>query len=283
VSNKLLQLLIIFYFDFLCVEIAVYALLEYIEVVCFVFIDFHGAGKVSHAIALVGCTPDSHQLVIEEHLLSIFAELVCASHELEVVHLSEFVHNVLTLQPACPSVTNLEPFDFGIRVWPAEVGDGAFVGQFTNSIDVVNVVNVLDAWRQSPMYAENAVVDEGCDRQGVEHVAECLPHSHRPEFLQDFILESVCACDLPRFVIASDHPHSVGVFDFEQGEQTNGFDWMVSTVDVVPQKQLLGPWGRSPHIEQFVQVEQLAVDVSHQTNWKCNLECIGLRGEYLQH
>lgn len=60
-----------------------------------VVVHGHDGGEVAEAVAVVGRAPDGRELLAEEHLEALHAELVRAAHVVQLVQVQELVHHVL--------------------------------------------------------------------------------------------------------------------------------------------------------------------------------------------
>lgn len=90
-----------------------------------------------------------------------------------------------------------------IGVRPQEVTHGAFMRNFLDSVKGSNVVECIDAGRETSVEAEDLVVDEGGEGEVVEQIGEVLPHVCVSVFAEAFIIEAVHLSDLARFVVAT--------------------------------------------------------------------------------
>ena len=96
------------------------------------------------------------------------------------------------------------------------------------------------------MHAQYPVIDNSCSRKLVECETELLPNLDIVSTF-NFIVETVHSVDLLTFVIASEHKEIFWEFDFIAHHETNCFDTLLSSVDVITNKQefLFGTWPSS--------------------------------------
>lgn len=53
-----------------------------------------------------------------------------------------------------------------------------------------------------------------------------------------FLIESVNSCDGGRLVVASQNKDLVGIFDLIRIKETNRFDTLSSSIDIIPQEEV---------------------------------------------
>lgn len=83
------------------------------------------------------------------------------------------------------------------------------------------------------MQAEDLVVDESGQGQVVEEVCEILPHIRIAVLSETFIVKAVHLRDLSRLMVSTQYRDSRWVSNFEGNEEGDGFNGVVSPVDVV--------------------------------------------------
>ena len=69
---------------------------------------------------------------------------------------------------------------------------------------------------QRGAYAENFVVDEGCECEVVEYFSAVAPHVDGAELAQALLVKAVHLRDLPALVVAPDERDAVGVADLQR-------------------------------------------------------------------
>lgn len=104
---------------------------------------------------------------------------------------------------------------------------------FLNSVKGSDIVEGIDARRETSVEAEDLVVDEGGEGKVVEKVGEVLPHVCISILAEAFIIEAVHLSDLTRFVVATEDGDPLWVSDFQGHKEGHGLDGVVSTVNVV--------------------------------------------------
>lgn len=83
------------------------------------------------------------------------------------------------------------------------------------------------------------IFDEGSEWKVVEEISEESPHIGVPVLPQTFIVEAIYLRDLPRFVIATENGDTVPVAELQRDQKGDGFDGVVSSIDVVSHEQVV--------------------------------------------
>lgn len=120
-----------------------------------------------------------------------------------------------------------------IRVGPQQVAHGALVGNLLDAVQGADVVQCVNAGRETAVKAENLVVDEGGQRQVVEEVGEVFPDVSVAVLAQTLVVEAVDLGDLTRLVVAAKNSDALGVSDLESDEKRHRLDGVVASVNVV--------------------------------------------------
>jgi len=113
------------------------------------------------------------------------------------------------------------------------------------------------------VHAQDLLVDQGRHWQAVEAVSERLPNSNVVPPLA-LVVEPVDSVDGRALVVAPQQEEVLGVFDLVGQQQTDRFQRLLASIDVVSQEQVIRIWGEASVLEQSEQVEELAVDVSYR-------------------
>lgn len=110
-----------------------------------------------------------------------------------------------------------------------------------NLLDAVqgsDVVQRVDAGRETAVETEDLVVDEGGEGEVVEEVGEVLPDVGVAVLSEALVVEAVDLGDLAGLVVTAEDGDAGGVSDLESDEECDGLDGVVSTINIVA-------WGQS--------------------------------------
>ena len=100
-------------------------------------------------------------------------------------------------------------------------------------IESSDVVQGINTRAQTTMEAEDLILDEGGQRQKVEEVGEVLPDVRITIFSKALIVEAVNLSDLTGLVVAAEDGDARRVANFEGDKKGDGFDAVVTTIDIV--------------------------------------------------
>ena len=166
-------------------------------------------------MAVVGSTPDGRKFATKQLLVAFFAELVRAIHTIHTIFVQEFFANVLTKNVAGTARRYAKALRVTFWVAPHQVCKGALVRNFLHALNLFNVLDVVDGWREATMYCEKSCIDDGADRQEIEDVSEHGPDAWATILLLAFHLEAINCGNLPRLMIASNQADAQRVPQFE--------------------------------------------------------------------
>lgn len=101
------------------------------------------------------------------------------------------------------------------------------------AIKRADVIERVDAGRQTAVETEDLVVDEGGEREIVEEVSEVLPDARIAIFAQALVIETIHLGNLAGLVVSAKDGDALRVADLQGNKEGYGFDRVVSAVDVV--------------------------------------------------
>jgi hypothetical protein len=88
------------------------------------------------------------------------------------------------------------------------------MGDLLNPLDLFDIIDVLQTWRQTGMYTEHSIVNNCGQRQVVEQVCELLPDRQTAVLALALDLKSIDLRDLARFVISSQQSETTRISQF---------------------------------------------------------------------
>lgn len=112
------------------------------------------------------------------------------------------------------------------------------------------------------MDAEDAIVDDGGEREVIEDVSAVSPNIERAVLPQAFIVKSVDLGDLPALVVSPDQRDQVGIADFIGEEQQKGLDAVEAPVHEIAQEKVADARNVATVFEEFEQIIELSMDVA---------------------
>lgn len=112
------------------------------------------------------------------------------------------------------------------------------------------------------MDAEDAIVDDGGQREVIEDVSAVSPNIERAVLPQAFIVKSVDLGDLPALVVSPDQRDQVGIADFIGEEQQKGLNAVEAPVHEIAQEKVADARNVAAVFEEFEQIIELSMDVA---------------------
>ena len=148
-----------------------------------------------------------------------------------------------------------------IRVTPKQIAQEPSVGHISGSHDFLDLVQVGELWGKAAVHAQNLVIDDCSHWEAIKAISKSLPELDVISSLA-LVVESVDTVDGGALVVASEQEEVLWIFYFICQQQTNSFQRLLSSVDVVPQEQIVRLWRVATVLKQTKKVEILAVHVS---------------------
>ena len=92
---------------------------------------------------------------------------MCPAYQLNLILSIELLYNIATKQEACTSGTHT-PASCLVRITPHQITHSSIMWHLLLPIYASDLVNGIDGWTESTMYAEYLVVDDCGQRQVVK-------------------------------------------------------------------------------------------------------------------
>ena len=229
-----------------------------------ILVELQNTREIFISVTVIGSTPDGGKLAAKQLLIAIFAQLVRTIYSSHFVFLEESLANVLAEDVAGAASGHAEPIRVCFGITPHEIGEGALVRNLLHSLNVLDVIDVLDGRRQAAMHCKDLVINNRADRQIVKHISEHGPDSRITILLLALELEPINCSDLPCFVVSANQANAVWVPQLKQEEQRDGLDGVRATIDVVSEEQVVRVRHVAAHFEQFQHVIELAMDIADE-------------------
>jgi len=226
-------------------------------------VDAHEGARVVELAAVVGGGEERDQLALGEELVAVLDDLVRPADEVDVVLLVEALHDLLSEGEGHAPVVLAPALHVLVGVRPEQVAEQARVGHVRGPHDPLDLLQGVQLGGEAAVHAQDLLVDQGRHWQAVEAVSERLPNSNVVPPLA-LVVEPVDSVDGRALVVAPQQEEVLGVFDLVGQQQTDRFQRLLASIDVVSQEQVIRIWGEASVLEQSEQVEELAVDVSYR-------------------
>ena len=89
------------------------------------------------------------------------------------------------------------------------------------------------------MHTNNLVINDSTAGQAIKGVAKLLPHFYR-EATAALVIESVNTVDTSTFMVAAEKKEILRILDLVSEKETNDFQRLLSTINVVSQEKVVG-------------------------------------------
>lgn len=133
---------------------------------------------------------------------------------LKVILLYKLIRNVLAKSVASTARADAPPSTV-VGVRPKQVTHGPLVGNLDHAIDTLDLVECVQAWRQTSMQAEDLVLDHSSQRQVIKQVSQELPHVCIAVLAHTLVVKAIDLGDLAAFVITSQNGETVTISNLE--------------------------------------------------------------------
>jgi len=111
------------------------------------------------------------------------------------------------------------------------------------------------------VHAENLLVDNGCYWQAVEAVCKCLPQLNVVTAFA-FVIEPVNPVNAGALMVSAQDEKVLGVLDLVGEQQADRLQRLLSSIDIVSQKQIIGLGWETTVLEEAEQVVVLSMDIT---------------------
>ena len=236
------------------------------KVTSHVFINFHDASFIAASVTIVGSWENSDNLVLMTPVVPIHDQLMRSCSQFEIVSSVELLWDVHTKGIASTSWWDAPACSL-VWVTPQQIAHRSFMWHLLYSVQVLDLVKRLKRWRQPSMQWEYLILNYSSQGQLIKELGEVLPHVSIAILALTLIIKAINLCDLSTLVITSQDSNPVSVSNFQCNQQCDRFDWVVSTIDVITHKQVIGIRAVATDLEQLDQIVELPMDVSTNCDW----------------
>jgi len=115
------------------------------------------------------------------------------------------------------------------------------------------------------MRTKDLLIHDGGTGETIETIGKGLPELD-PKTALAFVIETVDAVDGGALVISSKDEEIFGVFDLIRQKEAYGLEGLLTTVDIIPQENVIGLGGEPSILKKTEEVVVLTVDVAADFN-----------------
>ena len=125
--------------------------------------------------AVVWSREQGHQLALGKEFVAILDDLMGSSDKVEAVLRQERLDNVLAESEGHTAVVLTPCLHVLLRIGPKQIAQQTGVRNVCGSVDLINLLHLLQIRRETAVTAEDLVGDDGGDREAVKAVCKGLP------------------------------------------------------------------------------------------------------------
>jgi hypothetical protein len=155
------------------------------------------------------------------------------------------------------------------------------VRDLLHTVDSASMVERVDRRREAAVHAKDAVLHQRGHREVVEQVREVFPHVRVAIFAQALVIETVHLRNLSALVVATGESDAPRVANLKCDQERHTLEGVVTTIDVVTHEQIVCVRGLAADAEELHQVEELAMDITANSDRRLHLGYIRLGGKKL--
>jgi len=133
---------------------------------------------------------------------------------------------------------------------------------FLYAVEGSDIVEGINTRRETPVKAEDLVVNKGSERKVVEQISEVLPHIGVTVLSKALVIEAVDLGDLAGLVVTTEDCDALRISDFESDKECDCFDGVITSINVIPHKKVVRIWIWPADSEQLHQVVKLPVYIA---------------------
>ena len=234
----------------------------------------HGPGVVKLA-TVVGCREQGDQLPARKKLVAVFDNLVGAADEVQVVLMQKLSDNVLPKGERDTPIVFAPSVNLLVGIGPKEITEKTGIRDIRWPDDALHLIEAGEFRAETAVHAEDLFVDDRSRREAVEAVREGLPELDSEASLA-LVVESVDAVDRSTLVVAAQNKKVLGILDLVGQQQADRFETLLSAINVVTKKNVVGLGRETTVLKETQQVVVLTVYVPANLDGCLELEEHGL-------
>ena len=203
-----------------------------------VFVDVHHRARVVELAAVVRRRKNCDELTPAEKFVALFDDLMGAADKVEVVGFEKFLDHCCVKSDAHSPIIHSKPIRIFFRVAPQQVTKKALFRDVTWPDNSLNLVDFFQFLTQAAVHTQNFVVQKSGDWKTIEAVCEYFPEFYVISLFA-FVVKTVDSVNTRTLMISSGHKKVLGELYLIRQKQTHRLQALLSSVDIVSQKQIV--------------------------------------------
>lgn len=175
---------------------------------------------------------DRNDVAILRPIVALHDQLMGSCNKSQTVVVVERLGYILAKGVTC-TTRRYSPATPVVWVRPEQIAHGTFVWNLLNAVERPNIVQSVDAGRQTAVQTEDLIIDQGSERQVVEQVCKVFPDIRVAVLAETLVVETVDLGDLAGLVVATENGDALWVSNLECNQQGDSLDGEVASIDVV--------------------------------------------------
>ena len=149
-----------------------------------------------------------------------------------------------------------------IGIGPNKITHGSLVRYFLDSIQITCMIQGVNTGRESTVKTKDASGHNSRHGQEVKRISEVLPDIGIAVLAKTFIIESVDLSDLSAFMISSQNGNAIFVPDFKCDQESDGFQTVISSIDIVAHEEIIGFRTISTNTKELGKIVELTMNIT---------------------
>eukprot|EP00931_Biecheleriopsis_adriatica_P032421 TRINITY_DN18918_c0_g1_i3.p1 TRINITY_DN18918_c0_g1~~TRINITY_DN18918_c0_g1_i3.p1 ORF type:complete len:187 (+),score=23.58 TRINITY_DN18918_c0_g1_i3:163-723(+) len=151
------------------------------------------------------------------------------------------------------------------------------------TLHLLNVINGVERWREASMHADDLILDDCCQWQGIEAIRDRLPRLWTFVCPDAFNEEAVNLCDLPTLMVAAQERDALFEAALVEEHQGDAPDAVVATIDIITEKEVVCLWHWPANQEELLEVEEVTVNITDDRDRTADRYAICLLRQNFMH
>jgi hypothetical protein len=221
-------------------------------------------------------------LSLWEEFVAVFNDLMSSAYQVHIVFLEEARDDVRPKGERNTTIVFTPASDIFVRIWPEEITEKTAIGNLallanepgpsrgkpqkkythiSGAHDAANLLHGVQVRTETSVHGKDLLIDDGRNGQAIEAIGECLPKLDVVSSLA-LVIKSVDAVDGGAFMVSSKNEEVFWVLDLVGQEQADSLEWLLASIYVVAQKEVIGFGRESTVFEKAKEIVVLAVNVT---------------------